>query len=199
MSIPDITLSVRARQAGISLIELILFIVIVSIGIAGILSVINVTTRNSADPLMRKQALAIAESILEEVQLMPFTYCDPNDPKADTATSAADCSAGMDQNNAGNDFSKAIPGIETRYGTTDPFDNVADYAGFSMDGINDITNSPIAGLGSYRLQKIGITRTTLPDVPNGAALLITVTVTDPSGQNIVLEGIRTRYAPRALP
>ncbi len=72
----------RHRQLGISLIELIMFIVIVSVALAGILLVLNVTTKSSADPLVHKQALAIAESLLEEVELMPFTYCDPDDVNA---------------------------------------------------------------------------------------------------------------------
>ena len=42
-----------------------MFIVIVGIGLAGILGVINLTTRASADPLIQKQALAIAEAYLE--------------------------------------------------------------------------------------------------------------------------------------
>jgi MSHA pilin protein MshD len=46
---------VGGRQAGISFIELIMFIVIVGIGVAGILSVLNVTAQKSADPMTRKQ------------------------------------------------------------------------------------------------------------------------------------------------
>jgi MSHA pilin protein MshD len=68
------------RQAGITLIELILYIVIVSVGLAGILSVMNVTTQHSADPMVRKQALAVAESLLEEITLKDFT--DPDGSEA---------------------------------------------------------------------------------------------------------------------
>lgn len=68
------------RQAGISLVELILFIVIVSIGIVGILSVMNITTQHSADPMVRKQALAAAESLLEEISLKEYT--DPDGSNA---------------------------------------------------------------------------------------------------------------------
>lgn len=60
------------KQAGITLVELILYIVIVSIGLVGILSVMNVTTRHSADPMVRKQALAVAESLLEEITLKEY-------------------------------------------------------------------------------------------------------------------------------
>ena len=68
-----------------------MFIVIVGVAIAGILSVFNVNAQHSWDPAERKQMLAIAESLLEEVELMPFTYCDPNDDNVLTAASAAGC------------------------------------------------------------------------------------------------------------
>lgn len=55
------------RQKGFTLIELIIFIVIVGIGVTGILSVYTNTIRNSADPMVRKQAMAIAESLMEEI------------------------------------------------------------------------------------------------------------------------------------
>src|SRR5436190_9037195 len=77
-----------SRHSGISLIELILFIVIVSVAVAGVLLAFRLSVQKSADPLVRKQAIAVAESLLEEVQLMPFTFCDPNDANARTATGA---------------------------------------------------------------------------------------------------------------
>ncbi|WP_231851095.1 type IV pilus modification PilV family protein [Sulfuritalea hydrogenivorans] len=49
-----------------------MFIVIVSVGLAGILMSLNVSVRSSADPLQPKQALAIAEAMLEEVLLKPY-------------------------------------------------------------------------------------------------------------------------------
>ncbi|MDD5301264.1 MAG: hypothetical protein PHD65_12325 [Gallionella sp.] len=60
-------------ECGISLIELIIFIVIVSVALAGIMLVMNTTTRYSADPLIQKQSLTIAESLLEEIELKDFT------------------------------------------------------------------------------------------------------------------------------
>lgn len=62
-----------ALQKGISLIELIMFIMIVSVALAGILLVMNTVTRGSADPVIHKQALAIAESLLEEIELQDFS------------------------------------------------------------------------------------------------------------------------------
>jgi MSHA pilin protein MshD len=185
----------RHNQRGISLIELIMFIVIVSVALAGILLVLNVTTKSSADPLIHKQSLAIAESLLEEVELMPLTICDPNDVNAASAVSAASCSAGMDQNKGGAALTTHTPASETRYSTSDPFDNVADYGGFSMAAglIMDITNTNI-GLAGYKAD-IAVARNGLTGLPADAALLITVTVTGTDGVPVVLEGIRTRYSP----
>lgn len=64
------------RQSGLTLIELIMFIVIITVGLLGILSVMNLTTRSSADPMIRKQATAMAEAVLEEV--LSKSYCDPD-------------------------------------------------------------------------------------------------------------------------
>ncbi|MBA4381694.1 MAG: hypothetical protein C0406_03930 [Sideroxydans sp.] len=183
-------------QRGISLIELIIFIVIISVALTGILLVMNQTTAHSADPILRKQALAIAESILEEVELMPFTYCDPNDASAVTATSTAGCTTLE---------SLGAEGGETRYSATTPFDNVNDYHNFSMaaGSIMDITNAN-TGLTGYTLKPIAVTPVDFGGIggitlASGDAVLITVTVTDPAGNDIVVDGIRTRYAPRSVP
>lgn len=184
----------RHKQHGISLIELIMFIVIVSVALAGILLVMNTVTKSSADPLIHKQALAIAESLLEEVELMPFSLCDPNDANAASAVIATDC-AGLDQNKGGAPLMTPTPNSETRYSPSDPFDNVADYGGFSMaaGSIMDITNANI-GLAGY-MANIAVARNGVAGLPADAALLITVTVTGPDNLPVVVEGIRTRYSP----
>lgn len=65
-----------ARQAGFTLIELIFFIVVVAVGAVGILTVMNESVGRSADPMLRKQALALADSILEEV--LAKSFADPD-------------------------------------------------------------------------------------------------------------------------
>src|SRR5882762_11176683 len=116
-------------QHGISPIELILFIVIVGIAVAGVVGVLSMATRASADPMIQKQALAVAEALLEEVQLQPFTYCDPDDPQAATAQSAAPAPPGCTSAAAVETLgAEATPpyGPETRTSATNPYDNVND-------------------------------------------------------------------------
>ena len=107
------------KQRGVSMIELVMFIVIISIALAGILLVMNTVTGRSADTLIRKQALSIAESLLEEVELQDFTK--PVGGFAGPFTPANRAS----------------------------FDCVTDYNGFTTTGIYSLTNAAIPGLGSY--------------------------------------------------
>lgn len=203
-------MSTRHKQRGVSLVELIMFIVIVSVALAGILLVMNVTTKSSADPVIHKQALAIAESLLEEVELMPFTYCDPDDPNAAAAQSAMvaanGCTAQIE--NVGPELAYLYQAAnETRYGPS-PFDNVSDYDTFFMNsgngGIKDVSGTAIAALSGYSAtvtvagQGIPVAGT-FTAIPVAAALLITVKVTGPDNVPITLEGYRTRFAPNGLP
>jgi MSHA pilin protein MshD len=79
------------REHGFSLIETVIFIVVLGIGIAGLAVLYNQLTLASVDPLVRKQAVAIANSLMEEIQLRPFTFCDPDDPLVFTVASPAGC------------------------------------------------------------------------------------------------------------
>lgn len=173
------------RPHGLSLIELLLFIVVVGIALSAMLRVFVTATTASADPLQRRQQLAIAESLLREVMLMPFTWCDPDDPNATTVSSAAGCTTPEGLGPEG----------ESRYGPAF-FDNVNDYAGFAMNGIADTSGAAVAGLAGYGAS-VAVAAVALDNVPAGEALRITVTVTAPGGDPLRLQGWRTRYAPTA--
>ena len=188
------------RSRGVTLVELVVFIVIVGIAMAALFAAFNTITAASADPQIRKQVLAIAESLMEEIQLMPFTYCDPDDPAASTATGTGDCATAEVAATLVGDAATNEAG-ETRYDATTPFDNVNDYHRFSMPGgIQDITNATISGLGAYsadvRVIKAG---TALGLAADEQAVRISVTVNGPSNISITLEGYRTRYAPNTAP
>ena len=66
----------KRQHRGFTLIEVIIFIVVVGAGLAGILSVSTNAVKSSADPMVRKQAMALADSILEEI--LQKDYDDPD-------------------------------------------------------------------------------------------------------------------------
>ena len=184
----------KPRARGSSLVELIMFIVIIGIAVAGVLGAMSLSTRASADPLIQKQALAIAEAYLEEVLAMPFTYCDPDDVDAATATSAT-VGAGACATTL--EVIGAEPG-ETRGGGTTPYDNVNDYNSLATGVPASIDGTAISGLSAYSVS-VAVVAESLSTVAAPASLRVTVTVTGPSSTSVRLDGYRTRYAPNALP
>jgi MSHA pilin protein MshD len=191
------------RQHGLSLIELVMAIMIISVSVAGVLMVFSNSVRNSADPMVRKQAVTIAESMLNEVLAQPFSYCDPQDPVNNSATPPASTAACTGGAAASQDKGGAAlgpqPASEGRFNTTDPFDNVADYNGYSMAaGIYSLDNgaTPVAGLGGYSASVTVSRAGAAFGLANDAVLRVVVQVTG-QGESITLTGYRFRYAPNA--
>ncbi|MFC0168343.1 hypothetical protein ACFFKC_09640 [Pseudoduganella danionis] len=182
---------------GFGLVELVMFIVIVSIAVLGVLQALSNGARNSADPMLRKQALAIAEGLMEEVRLAHFSYCDGNDPAAESPStiSPANCSV--------------AEGVGPEAGNSRPYDNVNDYVlafgtpqAYSTDAAGNgfpngysatVTINPDSTLGPAGAQ---ISANATP--ANMNVLRITVAVSYPGGDTVVLDGYRTRYAPRSI-
>jgi MSHA pilin protein MshD len=180
-------MSSRRASRGLSLVEIVVFMVVVGVAFAGMLVLYNQLTRASIDPLVRKQTLAIASSMLEEVALRAFTFCDPDDPAVHTAATPGDCAT------------PEIVGAEGETRAT--FDNVSDYHGFQM---GSGTGNPITTAGGATVDGtadyfVGVTiaETALAPIAAAESLLVTVTARHvPSGATVTLQGYRTRYAPR---
>ena len=197
----------RTAQRGVTLIELVIFIVVVSIAVVGLLQIFARTTASSADPQLRKQALAIAEAMLDEIEGARFTFCDPlADPAADMATNAApfDSATNPTGCNTPQNVSATVPAVgRPYYNVSDyvrsfnaPVVYAADAAGNSFPAgyAVSVAISPDAGLGPAGA---GLPSDATP--VNRNVLRITVTVTYATNQQLVLAGYRTRYAGNAVP
>jgi len=173
----------RTTTRGVSLIELVIFLVVISIGLLGILSAMNLVGRHSGDPAIQRQELALAESLLAEVEAQPYTLCDPLGAPA-TPGGACVISQGL-----------GAPNGETRYSTTLPFNNVGDYNGFAMNassgGILAVDGTAIGGLGGYSASVQVQANQALGGLPASSVLLITVTIVGPDGSTLALSGYRT--------
>lgn len=161
----------RGRSRGFTLIELIVFIVVVGAGLAGILSVMNNVVASSADPMVRKQAAALADSILEEILLQPF--CDPDAVNA--AAVPPVCGAN---------------GVEANRTL---FDDVDDYNG--IDEVISVAGPLFVGLpaalNGYRVQ-VDVAPAALGGIAAANSKNITVTVSR-GAEVVVMNGHRTNY------
>jgi MSHA pilin protein MshD len=158
--------TVISKQRGVSLIELIIFILIVSTALIGILSVMNIVNKNSADPVIHKQALAIAESLLEEIELQDFAASSGN-VSAGTVTAA---------NRTGYHIAR-------------------EYDTFTMPtppGIISVNGDAVPGLGNYSAI-VAVQNQALGNIPAASAVQITVTVTDPAGNQLQSVGYMVAY------
>jgi MSHA pilin protein MshD len=71
----------RGPKRGFTLIEMLLAIVVLGAGLAGVLLAFSTAVGRSGDPVVAAQMRAIGEELLEEIELKPYT------PSANTAPS----------------------------------------------------------------------------------------------------------------
>ncbi|MBA5687538.1 type IV pilus modification PilV family protein [Rugamonas apoptosis] len=206
--------SPQRRQRGLSLIELVMFMVIMGVAAVTVLQLLNISTKASAEPVRRKQALLLAEALMEEVQQARFTFCDPSDINAATATSAATGASG--------DTTKCDATVENfgpENGEKRPYNNVNDYVttyGMAQESflnaagnqLVDAADQPMGGqppltgftatvsMEPATLGPAGMTVTGGTTPVNMEALRITIKVDYGNGNDVTLDGYRTRYAPR---
>lgn len=193
----------RLTQRGVTLVELVVFIVVVSVGVVGLLTVGGSVVRGSADPMNRKQALAVAQSLLLEITQQPFTYCDPQDAAAISASSTSGCTGGAANSQDKGGAAFPAPGApsptpvgEIRGDAANPYDNVADYAGYQASGADVTGVAELVDLtASVTISRVGGSGAWAA-LPLDAVLQIVVRVTG-RGEDVSLTGWRVRYAPNA--
>jgi len=163
---------------GFTLIELIVAVVVLAIGATAFTILINQTTRDSVDPLLRVQANAIAQSYLEEILAQAF--CDPNF-STDCPT---DCTA-----NACTNCSVPDAGRPN-------FNDICDYQGVSDVGAFDRNGASISGLGSYNVTVTVDDGAGLGGLSgaNGEVIRVDVDVTHPGLPGpVTLSGYRVNF------
>ena len=106
-------------QRGVTLIELIIFIIVVSVAMTGVLVVMNQSSRTNADPMVREQATAVAQAYMEEVMLQPYSDpdggeiggCEVGETRS-TYDDVADYDCTADNNGAVDQNGTLVPGLE---------------------------------------------------------------------------------------
>lgn len=135
-------------QQGVTMIELVVSIVVLSIAITGVLMVMTQTITHSADPMIRDQATAVARSYMEEIMAHPLE--DPNDVEVNGTES------GESRSN---------------------YDDIWDYDNLSNSaGAIDQNGTSVAGLEGYNIT-VDVTTASVGPGAGSPALRIEVEVT----------------------
>jgi MSHA pilin protein MshD len=115
--------------------------------LAGILTVSTTVVRSSADPMLRKQSLAIAESLLEEILLKDYAK-----PSGSTV------------------LGFAAGGARNLYDCVDDYNTYA-----TTTGIVDATGNAVLGLGSFNIAPAVVVSTTTWGVVTVKKVVVSVT------------------------
>lgn len=144
--LPSSACQYQVRQLGVTLIELIIFIVLISFSLGAMMAVFNYSTRNSVDPIVNVRMLEIAQSQLDRVLARKYAENTPSGG----VPACAPCTA------IGTDSGEVVP---------DSFDDIDDFDGYgAVDAsgysyvINVVSGAP--GLaGNPVSQRITVTVT----------------------------------------
>ena len=152
-------------QRGLTLVELVIAIVVVSIAVTSIMGVLATVGGRSADPIVFMQAQAIAESYLDEINSKAFVYPDPGP------------------------VCKTPPALRSDYTA------ICDFRGLPDTVVRNAQGAAIAELSGYSVsvaitENMGADFT--PALPVADAVKIVVTVTS-ANDDYNITNYRTRY------
>ena len=117
----------QKSQRGVTLIELVIFISIVSVALVSVLGIYLTSSRYSADPMIRIRTIELGQSFLEEVLLKSYDDNTPNGGGCVTYAADSRCVS----------TAAANPGLQAEGGENrTTFDDVDDYHNLSYCGNN---------------------------------------------------------------
>jgi MSHA pilin protein MshD len=143
----------RARQRGVTLIELVVAIVIVSLAAIAILGAMSWTMQRGAEAMVRQQAVAVAEAYLEEIVLLPVAApVGAGTPAGRASFSYEDQYDGLSDTGAYDQYGAVIPSL-TAYHVS----------------VSVAQTTALTGITAANARQITVTVTD----PNGATVVLT--------------------------
>jgi MSHA pilin protein MshD len=171
-----------SRQHGFTLVELLVFIVVLAVGLTGTVLVINRSVQLAPEALVRSRAMELAQAYLDEIATKKYDEytgqggvprCDSTDPGSQS------CSDTL-----------GPEGTETRA----TYDDVDDYHGIDDEPPVDAKGNPFANYADYRVQvrvEYAGTELGLADIRH--AKRVTVIITTPLASRIPVSYYRTNF------
>jgi MSHA pilin protein MshD len=170
-------------QQGFTLIELVLFIVIVGIAVSAIGLQIQTSVQHSAQPLLREKGIALANFYMDEILRKKWNESSPTGGGCVQAGGIA-CAGGA-----------AATAIGAEAGEVRAtYDDIDDYNSLPDPTPRDQTGAALADFTNYTVAVTVNAGVTLhASVAAADTLEITVTVTTPLAETITLRAYRVNF------
>ncbi len=165
----------KIRQNGMTLVELVISIVLISIAMTAMLSAFSTSMGRSADPLWKNKSLKLAQAYLDEILSKKYDN--------DTPLGGIPATASINCGSLGPD------GGETRA----QFDDVDDYNGLSDKPPKLVTNINMAGYADYTVSVAVVCAGGDVSLSNSNAKRITVTVLSPNNTSMPFSVYRGNF------
>jgi MSHA pilin protein MshD len=170
----------KPRQTGYSLLELVVFIVIVGVAVGAISLQFSQNVQHSHEPFLRQRALAVAGAYLDEIMDKRWNENTPiGGGCVDTASPT--CTGGP-----------APTGIGSEEGSRALYDDVDDYNGLSDSPPQDSQGNNMANYGSGFQVDVAVTQpgAAWNGINANDVRRIEVQVQNPTGETISLVAYR---------
>jgi MSHA pilin protein MshD len=168
------------KQQGVTLVELVISIVIISIAMVALMSSFSLSMSHSADPLWRNKALKLGQLYLDEILAKKYDELSPIGGLPFVASPS--CA------NLGPDGT--APNQETRTS----YDDVDDYHGITDSVPLSLTEPLDSSYDDYRITiTVVCDGTDVGASGNNHAKIITVLVTPPNQSPIAFAGYKGNY------
>ncbi len=171
----------KTRQRGLTLVELIVTMMIISVSVLAITNTLSFAFRHQSDGLWQTKSVALAQSYIEEIAARRYDETTPNGGVPPCSVLTTPCSA---------------PGADGE--ARAEFDDVDDYHGLDESPPLDAQGNPRTGYPGFRVavsvsyaDATQIAAFNLDDATD--AKLVTVSVTPPNGTALNFPVLRTNY------
>ena len=177
------------KQVGVTLVELVIAIVIISIAAVALLQTLGSQTIRNVDPMIQSQAQLLARQYLQEVSSKSF-FDGAADPRLIPTLTRTQINDSV--------IDKTQSGSPSRIA----WDNIYEYEGYNQSGILDVSGVAISAFANFTVDIAidisdsvainGLANSSTANCPP-RFMLISVTITDARGYNTSLSGYRASY------
>lgn len=159
----------KNKQAGVTLIELIITIVVLGIALSALISSLSIGIGRSAQPMLEGKALELSQAYLDEILAMSF---DDQTPTGGGEVAAAQSPCDLSEEGQSREF----------YDDVDDYDGVSDAPPVLIDSTIDMSR-----YANYQVDiSVACAGTDLGLDSNDMAKRITITLTVPSGETRIV-------------